>query len=75
MLHKVWPTELNENTELDEKKKDEILLKHLLTWSTWHGFLKFFGKKTIKLDGLKLSNVNKCWPKKQIFICETYVLP
>ena len=67
MLHKVWPTELKENTKLDEREKDKILLKHLLTWSTWQGFLKFIGKKTIKLEGLKLNNVNKCWLKEQIF--------
>lgn len=50
MLDKAWPPQLKEDSELSEKEKDVILLKHLLTWSTWPGFLKFFGKKTIKLD-------------------------
>lgn len=50
MLYKAWPPQLNENTELGEKEKDAILLKHLLTWPTWQGFLKFIGKKTIKLQ-------------------------
>lgn len=45
MLHKAWPTELKRESPLNEKEKDEILLRHLLTWSTWPGFLKFFGKK------------------------------
>ena len=67
MLCKVWPTELNENTELDEREEDETLLKHLLTWPTWQGFLKFIGKKTIKLDGLELNNVNKCWLRNRFF--------
>ena len=49
MLDKGWPSKLNEDSELSEKEKDVILLKHLLTWSTWPGFLKFFGKKTIEL--------------------------
>jgi hypothetical protein len=42
MLHKAWPPELNENSKSSGKEK--ILLNHLLTWSTWPGFLKFFGK-------------------------------
>ena len=45
MLRKAWPAELKEGSELNEKEKDEILLKHLLTWPTWPGFLKFFGKE------------------------------
>jgi hypothetical protein len=45
MLHKAWPAELKEDSQLSEKEKGEILLKHLLTWTNWPGFLKFFGKK------------------------------
>jgi hypothetical protein len=41
MLHKAWPPELNKDSESTEK----ILLNHLLTWPTWPGFLKFFGKQ------------------------------
>lgn len=43
MLHNAWPSGLKDE-KLDEKEKDLILLKHLLTWSTWQGFLKFIGK-------------------------------
>jgi hypothetical protein len=48
MLRKAWPTEKKEDNQLNDKEKDEVLLKHLLTWSTWPGFLKFFGKKFSK---------------------------
>ena len=58
MLHKAWPQQLNEGSELDEKSKHVILLKHLLTWSMWPGFLKFFGKETIKLYTLNVNNIN-----------------
>ena len=58
MLDKAWPSKLKEDRELSEKEKDVILLKHLLTWSTWPGFLKFFGKETIKLYTLKVNNIN-----------------
>ena len=48
MLHKAWPPELKEDSKLNDDEKDGILLKHLLNWPTWQGFLKFFGKiKTI----------------------------
>lgn len=56
MLHKAWPPELVDK-KLNEKDEDMILLKHLLTWSTWQGFLKFIGKKTIKLE-FKLNSIN-----------------
>ena len=49
MLDKAWPSELKEGSKRNEKEKDVILLKHLLTWSTWPGFLKFFGKKSNEL--------------------------
>ena len=45
MLHKSWPAALKEGSKSDEKEKHEILLKHLLSWPTWPGFLKFFGKE------------------------------
>ena len=45
MLHKVWPRELNEGSKSDEKEKDAVLLKHLLTWPAWQGFLKSLGKE------------------------------
>jgi hypothetical protein len=45
MLHKAWPLELKEGSRLNDEEKDKILLSHLLTWSTWPGFLKFFGKE------------------------------
>jgi hypothetical protein len=41
MLDKAWPTALKESSQ----GEDEILLKHLLTWPNWPGFLKFFGKE------------------------------
>ena len=44
MLQKAWPPELKDK-KLNEKE-NVILLKHLLTWSIWQGFLKFIGKKT-----------------------------
>ena len=56
MLHKAWPPKLMDK-ELNEKEKDVILLKHLLTWSTWQGFLKFIGKKTLKF-GLTMNGIN-----------------
>ena len=39
MLRKAWP--LGDVANEDE---DDKLLKHLLTWPTWPGFLQFFGK-------------------------------
>jgi hypothetical protein len=45
MLGKAWPPELKEGSKTSEKERDEILLKHLLYWPTWPGFLTFFGKK------------------------------
>ena len=44
MLHKAWPHELNVESDLSGKKEREILLFHLLTWSTWPGLLKFISK-------------------------------
>ena len=44
MLHKAWPSELEKDSKLNDNEKDVILLKHLLNWPTWQGFLKFFGK-------------------------------
>ena len=57
MLHKAWPPELNERSEMDEKEKDVVLLKHLLTWPTWPGFLKFFGKTNNNFIYIVPSNV------------------
>ena len=39
MLRKAWPLGNEANEDDDDK-----LLKHLLTWPTWPGFLQFFGK-------------------------------
>ena len=44
MLDKAWPEELTEPNELSESEKDHFMLIHLLSWPTWPGFLKFFGK-------------------------------
>ena len=45
MLQTAWPPELKDEIQLNEEKKDEILLNHLLTWPTWPGFFNFFGKE------------------------------
>ena len=39
MLQKAWPLH-----HVEDKDIDDVLLKHLLTWQTWPGFLEFFGK-------------------------------
>ena len=44
MLQKAWPKQLQEESQLPDKERDEVLLNHLLTWSCWPGFLNFFGK-------------------------------
>lgn len=44
MLHKAWPPELKKDNTLNDNDKETILLKHLLNWPTWQGFLMFFGK-------------------------------
>jgi hypothetical protein len=41
MLDKAWPTALKGGSQ----GEDEILLKHLLTWPFWPGFLNYFGKQ------------------------------
>ncbi|XP_028416584.1 E3 ubiquitin-protein ligase rnf213-alpha-like [Dendronephthya gigantea] len=46
MLEKSWPRELKGNCHMNEKERGEVLLRHLLTWSIWPGFLKFFGNST-----------------------------
>ncbi|CAB4005504.1 Hypothetical predicted protein, partial [Paramuricea clavata] len=58
MLRKAWPTEKKEDNQLNDREKDEVLLKHLLTWSTWPGFLKFFGSSSSAKD--KLTEDHDC---------------
>jgi hypothetical protein len=52
MLCKAWPTALKEDSKLDEKEKDDILVEHLLSWPTWPEFLKFFGKENVHAYGI-----------------------
>ena len=49
MLQKAWPLH-----HVEDKDRDDVLLKHLLTWQTWPGFLEFFGKSffTTRCDAL-----------------------
>ena len=49
MMHKAWPDQLNLENDLSGKREREILLHHLLTWSSWPGFLKFIGKTVITI--------------------------
>ncbi|CAB4012403.1 Hypothetical predicted protein [Paramuricea clavata] len=58
MLNKSWPLELKEGSQLNDKEKEKILLNHLLTWSTWPGFLKFFGSSSSSKD--KLTKQGAC---------------
>ena len=39
MLKRSWPVE-----NVDEDVSEGDLLRHVLTWPTWCGFLEFFGK-------------------------------